>query len=42
MDKDAVGKEGMKLACMAKYLATGICMKVTPLRPCRSWGPPVT
>ncbi len=23
------GKEGMKLACMAKYLATGICMKVT-------------
>jgi alkylation response protein AidB-like acyl-CoA dehydrogenase len=22
-------KEGMKLACMAKYLATGICMKVT-------------
>lgn len=23
------GREGMKLACMAKYLATGICMKVT-------------
>jgi len=23
------GKEGIKLACMAKYLATGICMRVT-------------
>ena len=23
------GREGMKLACMSKYLATGMCMRVT-------------